>query len=85
MPIHTIRNNATQNLELWDAGRRLGILPPGSALHNAPVTISGVTLGGLGYHTRRGAFVNGESYEVTYLPPSVKFEGDPGVPNVYFT
>lgn len=81
MPINTIRNNTgKQPLELWDADRQVASLAQGKAVHNAPVTISSVTLSGVSYHNRQGSFNNGDSYSATFVAGSnsVKFAGNTG-------
>jgi len=82
MAIHTIRNNTGQQLELWDVGVQLANLADGQAVHTVPITITSVTRGGVGYHNRQGAFVDGDSYEATFIagnplqPATVRFTGN---------
>ncbi len=83
--INTVRNTTGQQLELWDVGTQLANLANGQAVHNLPITITSVTRGGVGYHRKRGAFQNGDSYAATFVAATatVLFTGNQG--NVEFT
>ncbi|UCE61417.1 MAG: hypothetical protein JSU63_06645 [Phycisphaerales bacterium] len=80
MPINTIRNNTGQVLVLWDVGTQIAALMNGQAVHFAPVTITSITIGGVGYHNRTGAFQNGESYLATFAAGVAGGGGVLGVP-----
>ncbi len=84
MAIHTIRNDTGAQLELWDFGEQLVNLANGQAIHTVPITITSVTItrvarGGVSYHNRAGAFVNGDSYRATLNGASVIFTGNGNV------
>lgn len=89
MPIHTIRNNTGGRLQLWDVGTMLADLGDGDAIQFLHIVIIRVTLNGVEYPHRHGAFRNGDSYSATFLPAvstnpaTVMFAGNEG--NVSFT
>jgi hypothetical protein len=76
MPINTIRNSTGGVLKLWDGGNLLAEIQEGGAVHNVPITITGVTLDGEPYERRENNFVNDASYDARSregLPPIIEF------------
>lgn len=87
MAITLIRNSTGAELVLFDVGRQLADLTnggPGSSVQQVPTTITSVSRGGVSYHNRQGAFMNGDSYLAEFVaaappqPAAVRFTGHTG-------
>lgn len=78
MPITTIQNSTGAVLALWDVNTPVANLAAGAAVHNAPITITRITCGGIPLPNKQGGFLNGVSYTATLAGGVVTFNGGPG-------
>ena len=65
MPIKMIRNSTDADLQLWDGRVLLTTVPAAGSVQQVSVVITQVIDGAVTYANRQGAFVDGDSYDVT--------------------